>query len=454
MVQGMGAPKVEPGWEGYTTEWACVGEHGSTGGWDDSCADIDGSNSSDSGYETETPSAEATKYSQLPFRTTHYFHNYVQRILEATCVRYARQHLAERLSDLEWKSKNLRFRRSSEYPDDQLVSRDWLAEDEIELEFWMRMLGRASVRTPVKGDADILNAVFYLRNYTVHRGQSRGGPLTWEELFFAMKFPAHMGDSQGESEMEKAIRYITDDAALDPETRARVERAMYTPQPCTTRYQLLGRIQTLLEETCFNYVKHQSPEVLTKKGWSMYEQVELNWWIDIFHTHWIGHDKSADAIFPDMDQCTLKYCIQGATAKIRNVVAHRAPLNDGKVVTQVHCAIHLCIIQADWNQAIEVEIVAEMFLTGASRGEVLSRLESVYRDGRYLHGKVKSAYEKERRVAVMGFLRREGREVVKGDDDAEDDNASLAAGMEGFGDEWIQRTWSHSMHECLLKLED
>lgn len=420
-------------------------------GWNDSCADIDGSISSDSGCVTETPPHEATKYIELPFRTKHYFHTYVQRILEATCVRYARAHLTERLSDLEWKKSNLLFHHP-EYPNDRFVERDWLAEDGIELEFWMRTLCQSHIRPYVKGDAKILNAVWFLRNEAVHRGDREGGPLSWDDLFDAMKFPARMGDSQGHLEIENAFRYVTEDSTLDQDTRASVERAMYTPQPCTTRHQLLGRIQTLLEETCFNYARSQIPEHLARMGLYMYEQVELNKWSDIHYAHGVTYDKSADAIFPNMNEWTLKCHLNGARVNIRNVVAHRAPLSSGKVVTQVHCAIYLCIIQADWNQAIEVEILAEMFFTGASRGEVLSRLESVYRDGRCRDGKFGiAAYERERRVAVRGLLEREGIEVPEEDDD---DENKLAVGTTGFGDEWIQNMWSHSMHECLLKLED
>lgn len=446
---------VQTGWDDYITEWTSLGEHDSNCGWNDRCADIGESNNNDSGCETETPlPLEATNYLQLPFRTKHYFHTYVQRILEATCLRYARKHLAECLSDLEWKKRNLLFP-SEEYPDDRFVGRDWLAEDGIELELWKKIFGRAYIRAWVRGDSNILKAIMDLRNEAVHRGRSSfGEPLSWDGLFFAMKFPAQLGDSQGELEINNAFRYVTEDSTLDQDTRASVECAMYTPQPCATRCQLLGRIQTLLEETCFNYARSKIPENLATNKLYTHEQVELNQWIDIHRTYWIRHDESANEIFPNMDQWTLSNCMHGVTAGIRNVVAHRAPLSDGKVITQVHCAIYLCIIQADWNQAIEVEIVAEMFFTGASRGEVLNRLESVYRNGSNRDGKVgDAAYEKERRVAVRGFLEREGREVPK-EENKDDGETNLAVGAESFGDKWVQKTWSHSMHECLLKLED
>ena len=47
-----------------------------------------------------------------------------QRILEATCFKHAREHLAAYLSDLEWKKRNLEFHHP-EYPSDKLVYNDW-----------------------------------------------------------------------------------------------------------------------------------------------------------------------------------------------------------------------------------------------------------------------------------------------------------------------------------------
>ena len=431
------------------------GEVEAVGGWDSQAAEASydwGGDSSDSGYgsdDTEPDCPEAIKYKQLPYRTKHYLQNYVQRILEATSYRYGREHRAADLSDLEWKRKNLQFPGSNRAPD-RLVHRDWLAEDEIELEYWMDFFAR--IHIPDLGYT--FGSAKNLRHRTVHRNRGDGGELTWECLSYAMELPAKLGYSKAQSEIDNACKFAMEDPTLDESTRAEVEDAMYTPPPCTNRYQLLGRIQTLLEETCFNYARREIPDVLTRAGFDMPEQVELPVWADIFRNQGIKYDDSAKGIFPEMDPCIIFRLLQLATRDIRNIVAHRSPLSDAHVVTQVHCAIYLCILQADWNQAVEIEVLAEMFFTDRSRAQVLDRLASVYRNG-----SIGSLYERERRVAVRGFLNKAGHHdgddgdgalVVVGDD-AE---GSAPTVVEGSWDLWDQRTWSLSMHECLLRLED
>lgn len=432
------------------SDWDPVREEEATSHIDPKIWDWVPGMSIESVWGPKPPDPNEIKYNQLPFRTRHLVHTYCQRILEDTCFRYA-QKQAHLFGDLEWKRCNLLFR-SEEWPrEDRYVNRDWLAEDGIELEIWTKFLGRNKMNSY----PHVLRAVCNLRNAAVHRDKLYDGrQLSFDDFWWATKFPSYMGDQQCYTDIMNVYLYVIEDESLDEKARASLEEAMSTPPPCTNRYRLLGRIQTLLEETCFNHAKRQQPETFTGPDYEMHEQTELGDWRDLYHYNSIHHDKSANEIFGDMDDDCLKDSIYNVNQNIRNVVAHRTSMSECEVVERIQRAIYICILQSDWNQAIEVEILAEMFFTSATRREVLDRLESVYRDGKIPGGKVGiAAYERARRVAVRAFLEREGIEVPKEDDRNDDFDAKLAVGTESFGKGWTQKTWSYSMHECLLRLE-
>ncbi|CAF9915056.1 MAG: hypothetical protein ALECFALPRED_009964 [Alectoria fallacina] len=455
--------EVATGWDDHAnSEWEPSTEQEAATSWDSHNGPLPaeahvvrGTDKRDSGYASfgdapskplrEGPpfsdSTSAIKYLQLPFRQKYYLLAYVQRTLEATCLRYARANLRGCLTDPEWKKKNLEFS-SKEYLPDRLVGRDWLAEDEIELESWMQMFAS---RVSMPKSKRIFESVLDLRNAAVHRGDRE--ELGFEELSYAMGFPKLLGDLKGDLEITNAFRYVMDDPTLSEGTRARVEEAMYAPQPCTTHYQVLGRIQAMLEETCFNHAARKIPDVLTENGWAVPEQIELQNWHPIFQKADIRHDDSATDLFPDIDPRTLLDLLWGARLHIRNVLAHRLPLTDEILVGQVHRAITICILQGDWDQAIEIEILAETYFAKSSRPQVLKRLEHVYRNGR-----IDSPYERGRRIALAGFVvRAERREVGEGDALVLTDTFDV--GGPSFGVQGAERTVSPSMHESLKKRE-
>ena len=396
----------------------------------------------DSGYESDIPdpepaplSAEAVKYQALPSRTAYYFHTYATRIMEACCLKYARTHLAANLSDFEWKRRNLLFE-NPQYPDDHWVFRDWLAEDQIELEIWMRFFEQFRLHYGIR------NAVIYLRNAAIHRWDREN--LNYEKFSPAMKFPAFLKDGEAEAEIKNAFAYVMEDPTLDSDATARVEAAMYAPRPpCTTDCQLLSQIQTLIEESCFNHARREIPHVLATKGWEIPEQVELPEWCLTYDDARVRHDKSANDIFPYLDDISLRNHMYEARRDIRNPAAHYGPVSIDKFVRAIHGAIRTCILQADWRRAIEVEVLAESYFTQSSRALVLDRLESTYRAE-----PIKTAYERGRRAAICRVLEDEGR--------AQGDVLGIVEGL-GIGDpemRWVERTWSPSMDGCLKRKEE
>ena len=456
--------EAEMGWDNPTNEeWNLSTEQHTSTGWNSTFQPlpeevdvIRKSDSRDSGYASfgDTPSKQlrkaspipddinAIKWLQLPFTTKHYFLTYVQRILEATCLRYARENLRGCLTDLEWKKLHLLFP-SPEYPPDRLVYRDWLGEDEIELCFWLITFAQR-VRMPK--NQRIFESTHDLRNATVHRGDRE--ELDFEALSYAMKFPALLGDAKGKSDITNAFRYTMEDPTLDDETKTRVEDAMFTPQPCTTHHQVLARIQSMLEETCFDNAARKIPHVLTKNAWYTPEQIEFQNWHDTFRDAGIQNDDSAADIWPGINPSCLLDLLWSARIHIRITVAHHLPLSDEYLIEQVHRAINIAILQGDWPQALEVEVLAEMYFANRSRAQVLERLEAVYRDGR-----IGSPYERRRRVAIAEFLEEEMGCTTVGEDEAEVVPDTWDVDGLGFGKKWVVRTWSPSMWEGLKRVD-
>ena len=411
-------------------DWAAAG-------WDAPAWDVDvkvqeaepGWNSTDSGYVSDTTplepaplSAEAIKYQQLPLRSAYYLHSYASRILEACCLKYARKHHAADLSDLMWKC------------------------DQVELERWMTYFSRHFDLS-----SKIQEGVIYLRNAAIHRYD--GEKLSYADVVYAMRLPACLQDWEADAEIEDAFLYVIGDPELDKDTTARVEAAMYAPRPCTMDCQLLSQIQTLIEESCFDYASRKIPHVLATKGWEIPEQVELPQWCKTYDTARLQHDdtarlrhdESADTIFPGMDDFSLRNLLDHARSDIRNPAAHFNRVGIDRSVKAVHVAIRLCILQADWRRAIEIEVLAESYFTHRSRAQVLDRLESTYRDGT-----AETAYEQGRRAAIRLLLEGEGR-GQGGDDEVETLEGLGMADPEMRGAEW---TWSPSMHGDLKREEE
>lgn len=430
--------------------------------WDDHCTPVSGDEdyvdeSNDAGNAEERVQSPAEiRYLELPFRTKHYFLTYIQRILEGTCFRYARTHLAERLGDPTWKKCHLNFP-SSEYPADRFVDRDWLTEDEIELKYWMLLLGErlrgAGIET-----VHIYDSVIWLRDAAVHRCRDDETDLVFEAVELARQFPGLLGEEVGEREMADLWEYVLGDGTLGEDVRAGVELKMFTPQLCTSKYQVLGRIQTLLEQCYFDYAVKKIPDVLTMKGWDWAERSELQLWDHVFRNAGIiKHYESLDAdddlagdILPRCTSRTLSDLLFSARLHIRNAVAHRSQMSDEKIIREVHGAIMIALLQRDWTRAFEIEIVAEMWFTKTSRKHVVDRLESVYRNG-----PVEDSYESRRRLALAEFLaKEEGREAeVEGREELVASDA-WDVREERVVKPFLERTWSPSMHVCLKRQEE
>ena len=398
------------GWDSHTnSEWDQTPKGKGDGTWDCHVALLPGEakadiklNDRDSGYHSledtlsdlssdisspPSPSSEEIAYLNLPFRQKHYLLTHIQRIIEAACLQHARTHLSASLSDPAWKSLHLKST-SREYQDDRLVGRDWLTEDEIELESWMQMLARhAKCDLPPQRKKRVFESVIGLRNAATHRNDR--GDFGFEDLALAMQLPRALGDEARQADVDDAWRFAMADPTLDEETKERVREDMFGPGQYRTRCAVLSRIQTLLEESCFRAAAARIPAVLEKKGWTMPEQVELPFWFDVFRTYCCDPEdmKSDDSSHQSDDSTTtttttttnigasngirqlsqLLELLGGARIHIRIPVAHRLPLSDESLRKQVKRASAICELLGHPEQVLEIERVEEEFFE--SRGE-------------------------------------------------------------------------------------
>ena len=420
------------------------------------------------GYENKSQKAEKEKdrvkspaeikYDGLPFIEKHYFLHHALHILEAICFRIGQQRFRQYLDDMDWKRRFLVINPGGYNPDTRRVYGDWLTEDGVEVEWWVWFYGERAPDIPRNSEtAHILNSISYLRNVALHRGDKGG--LDFKEWELAMQVPVLLGDAVGRKEMVDLAQYVLGDGNMDEDVRADVERKMYTPRLSATKYPLLERIQTLLEESCFNLALKKIPDVLTANGWDCAEKVELQRWIDIFETTEVvtDCDELATDLFSRYDSGawtrTIIKLLHYARIYVRNAAAHRIPFSDEDhedLVDRVHTAIRIAILTSDWPRAFEIEIAYEMWSEGTSRQGVLERLARCYRDG-----KIQTEYERRRRCELKIFLRNQRGKEEEEEDEEEDEGLQMISPFRNlfFRIAKAKSTWSPSMHKCLKKVE-
>ena len=395
-------------------------------------------------------------YDELPFVTKHYFLHHALHILEAICFRIGQQPFRHYLDDMDWKRRNLVINPEGYDPDTKRVYGDWITEDGVEVKWWVWFYGERAPGIPRNSQtADILESIYILRNAALHRGDTGG--LDFKEWELAMQVPVLLGDAVGEKEMVDLAAHVLGDGTMDEDVMADVERKMYTPRPNTTKYRLLERIQTLLEESCFNLALKKIPDVLTVNEWDCAERVELKRWTGIFeNTEVVADcDELATALFSRYDSeiwtSIIISLLHYARKYIRNAAAHREPVSNEDLVNRVHAAIRAAILMSDWPRAFEIEIAYEMWFEGTSRQGVLERLARSYRDGN-----IETEYEWRRRRELEIFLRNQRgkeEEEEEGDEGLQMMSAECDAKEEILERAKTRSTWSPSMHKCLKRVE-
>lgn len=226
---------------------------------------------------TDIDTLLATKeveYVEKPFVELHHLYNYLLISLEDSCREYAMRCFGEKMTDRSWlivkldlgPDHNTRF---------SMADKQWAAPGQIEIGGWVFFIERLGLPEGINKLRDkLFPALNKLRQAAIHRWHWR---LSKENLEIAMLLPDILGDERCASEMKQVYTaFLQDPAALDAETKVFLHASLCTQKSAPVLIpELLGRIQTLLENSAFAYAKKVDPTFLREYNFEVSEQVEL-----------------------------------------------------------------------------------------------------------------------------------------------------------------------------------
>jgi len=205
-----------------------------------------------------------------------------------------------------------------------------------------------------------------LRHTTIHREQ-----LPIEILIPAIQIVRLLNYQQKADTIQQ-----TCDLWLNENTRKEAMRFLLSPRKITRGYQLLGRLQNLMEESFFNYTRRVNPGLLVLRKWKVFEQVELQHWQVMYQRSW---NAPWDAPYREFcsDRGLLSIALD-VMRGMRNSASHRSRIDKWEAMEYLQHSMLLAILMDDQYQAVAIEIVGEQWLTSSSRSDVLMRLQDVF----------------------------------------------------------------------------
>lgn len=301
----------------------------------------------------------------FPFRDQHYFREFLLATIEDCCNDYAREKLWEQLESLSWRRANL-----TNLPDWLELRQSWFEPGVTELTEWTLLFRRISlpgVATDQSWSASC--ALFHadqLRHKTIHREQ-----LGIASVLSAMQIPRILKHEQRADVVQQ-----TYDRWLNKDTRKEVMRFLLTPREINKGHQLLSRLQNLMEESFFNYTRRVDPGQLIKRGWDVFEQVELQSWQILYQR---SRNDPWDVPYREFFSDGGLFSIALSEMRgMRNSASHRNRISRWDAMEYLKHSILLAILMDDQYQAVAIEVVGEQWLTSSSRHDVLKRLQDVF----------------------------------------------------------------------------
>ena len=322
-------------------------------------------------------------FEDVPFRTQHYFFRFLRNSLEECCFNYAQHYLPE-INDPVWRYKNLRQHLLDK-------NRPWARPGMIELTDWTDLFNQTylpSVDLLSPEWRVVLRSVEAFRHMVIHREA-----VDVDTTQSIMKLPRLLHDEGASRTIERVYRVILEDSrqSVTLEDLRDAEDLIYKPKELRSAADLLGRIQDSLELSCW----------LTRGAWSVPEQTELQ----EYQENWSSDCGDG-----------LDHGILRQMRNLRNAATHRADLDKWDAMGFVKDAIIFTNLLNNTNQALEIEIVAEVWFTSKSRSEVLQRLQESAFDNSCTsadleteNGKHTATRERKRRFAVARTLMQSSR---------------------------------------------
>lgn len=246
-----------------------------------------------------------------------------------------------------------------------LMSKPWTeSPNRIELDHWALFFVNAVSfwDIPVVHNNPILKetrltticeALRKLRGTAIHRY-----PLTLEDVHLAMKLPALFGDDEQAAELQRVYGLVDNFSQLDDYSKEKLEGFLYD-RPISKAYQVLDKVQSILEYSCFRHESSLGSEWLTHNGWEAPEQVELIKWEE----HWdvVYRAKDTNGPHPSHTKFELSAAIAGVR-KLRIAAAHRLGMTAGEFQVHIQAARDLVMIFEDTEQEKIIRNLASNFL--------------------------------------------------------------------------------------------
>ena len=352
-----------------------------------------GTESSDPGSETPA-CVEPPELSDIPFHIRHLFLGWLIPILECCYTQFATATLGRSYLDAVLSEKCL----------------DDIAQ--IDLPLWRNIIEHALEKGRLTSQdflayklnrSNILNGAEAVRHAWIHRED-----VAMIDLLDAKCLPELLGDMGRKAEIQRAFDFVAAAIANTDNVNQGLTDSTYhfftTRESTTTQTDVFASFQQLIERRLFHYTQQHHPDILERKGWTMAEQGEMPRWEEAFRD--IPFLFQTD--FANDTGNLLSSCLSKAR-ELRNDVAHRHRYGQEKFLDHVHNSIKTLMVLGDHSSAIEVEIAAEAWLTGSTRGEVLLRLREEYLvdDIEDIADSLEKRRELNRRTAIAEILRRE-----------------------------------------------
>ncbi len=221
------------------------------------------------------------------------------------------------------------------------------------------------------------NQVYVMADHIRHAAEHRRN-MAVIDIRCGLTLPEVFGNEQVYAHIMSVFELVCvagrTNARDDPQVYQALDKILGTSRSCGTMTQLYTSIQYIIEGAIFRYTKRNHPEILANKGWTIPEHGEMPLWKEAYLKLTAKQD-----VFLDPYGYLLNDCLFYA-GRLRVSAAHRKFLGLEHTLRQMHQAFKCLMVLGDFEAAVEVEILAEQYLTRNTRDGVLKRLADEYLD--------------------------------------------------------------------------
>ena len=259
----------------------------------------------------------------------------------------------------------------------------WENIDEREITDWTWMICQLISSTDIfdkelPGDRmklmELLQDAVWGAEHVRHAAAHHRG-IDVEALLCAMKLPHVLNDNPRTDRIEKLFNALSDEDghSFDEQTRKAAADTIFTDRPCKTNDQMLGRVESILQDVSFQFAQEHDPDLLAQLRYDVVERLELLK-LEVWGYRGIYQDE-----FPNVNNHfeNFRETIRSIRS-LRNDHAHKNLVDHERFCSLIHDAIRYAIYVGNRVAAINIEVAAERWLTGNSEADVLKRMRDCF----------------------------------------------------------------------------